>query len=279
MYIRDNAVPSSSKPGLHISFSQAWLYLNCSLKYYFRYVQGAPPEKASIAPMFGTAIHRAVERYYRDILLGKNPAGLEALKVIFSESLQSEVASSKVPISYKKDLPDEKRAIEMGNRILDVAYPDLQPSSDTVVAGVEVPLSAQLTDVQGNPVDMALKGFIDLVLLKGDVNPVVVDFKTAKQAKSQDAADKDLQMSVYAYLLAGNDYADSSYPVTCQFGVFRKLKTPKFETVITVRDQTHTDRLLKLLNAVLAGIENRVFIPNHSWLCIDCEFANACRAW
>ena len=111
------------------------------------------------------------------------------------------------------------------------------------------------------------------------MQPIVTDFKTAKQSKAQSAVDEDIQMSVYSYLMTENGYTDLNKPLDCRFQVFRKLKTPKMEVITTLRTQTHRARLIKILNTVLSGIESRVFIPNKGWLCSDCSHADACKAW
>ena len=51
---------------LHISHSQVFTYLNCSLKYRLQYVEGRPPERVSIALPFGPAIHSAIENRIQD---------------------------------------------------------------------------------------------------------------------------------------------------------------------------------------------------------------------
>ena len=47
--------------GLHISYSQIFTYLTCSLKYRFRYVLKRAPERIGVSLPFGTAMHRALE--------------------------------------------------------------------------------------------------------------------------------------------------------------------------------------------------------------------------
>jgi len=47
---------------LHVSYSQIFTYSNCSLKYKFQYVENRPMERVSIALVFGSAIHSAIER-------------------------------------------------------------------------------------------------------------------------------------------------------------------------------------------------------------------------
>jgi putative RecB family exonuclease len=52
---------------LHVSHSQIFTYLNCSLKYRFMYVEARPQERVSIALGFGSAIHASLERFYRTL--------------------------------------------------------------------------------------------------------------------------------------------------------------------------------------------------------------------
>ena len=80
-------------------------------------------------------------------------------------------------------------------------------------------------------------------------------------------------------LLASNKYAFPTAPVKCRMDVIRKLKVPKLEFYSTVRTAQDRKRFAKLATAVLAGIENKVFIPQPSWMCGDCSFSEACRAW
>jgi putative RecB family exonuclease len=68
-------------------------------------------------------------------------------------------------------------------------------------------------------------------------------------------------------------------PVHCRMDVLRKLKKPKVDYHETVRTAEDRKRFAKIANAVLVGIENRVFIPNKSWFCTDCQFIDACEAW
>lgn len=274
-----NPLAKITEQHLHISYSQVWSYLNCSLRYYFQYVRGLPRERTSIALMFGSAIHKAMERYYSDIMNGKTPAELAVLQNLFAEHLGARIEGCTLPIIYKKDTPDKAGALALGSLLLEHVYPKLPPPTGNIVAGIEVPLAAPLVDTHGNPIDMMLTGIVDLVLLDENMHPIVVDFKTAKQAKAQSAADEDLQMSVYAYLMEANNYTDPDKPLECRFQVMRKLKTPKLETITTTRTKAHRARLVKLLNAVLAGIEHQVFIPNKGWLCGDCAYKDACATW
>jgi len=54
----------SFKDQLHLSHSQLFTYLNCSLKYWFAYVSQTQKAHTNIALHFGKAVHKALEVYY-----------------------------------------------------------------------------------------------------------------------------------------------------------------------------------------------------------------------
>ena len=82
------------------------------------------------------------------------------------------------------------------------------------------------------------------------------------------------------YLLASNRYVFPTAEVYCRLDVLRKLKTPKLEHYHTVRTAAQRRRFAKLASAVLAGIENKVFIPQPSWMCSAIALTrDACKAW
>jgi putative RecB family exonuclease len=262
---------------LHLSHSQMFTYLACSLKYLFRYVLGLPPEKISLALPFGSAIHKAIEHYYRALQEG-GQAPLKHLQELFSERLSHELTEKKDLVVYKKDAPDMDSAIRLGCDMLEAFHTSIDLDGWQVVA-VELPLSATLYGPDGVPTDFNLIGVIDLLLQDSTGNLLIVDHKTAARAKSQADVDADLQMTIYSYLLAANRYVFPTASVQCRFDVLRKLKAPKLEHYYTQRTAESRKRLAKIATHVLHGIETDVFIPNRSWMCADCEHAAVCADW
>ena len=103
---------------LHISHSQIFCYLACSLKYQFQYVLQLPKERISLALPFGKAIHTSIERYYRSLMEDRTIVSLELMETIFEESLTMELDSAEVPIFFKSEAPDTDSAITMGKGLL-----------------------------------------------------------------------------------------------------------------------------------------------------------------
>ncbi|MGB6972855.1 MAG: PD-(D/E)XK nuclease family protein [Desulfobulbales bacterium] len=263
---------------LHISHSQIFCYLACSLKYQFQYVERRPRERTSLALSFGKAIHLALERYYRSLKDDRKIVSLSLMESLFEESLILELDNCEVPVIFKNEAPDTESAIQMGKALLNTFYDNIDLAGMEIV-DIELPLSAPLYTGTGEKTDINLVGFIDLLLKDADGNLLVVDNKTSKQKKSQDTVDDDLQMSAYSYLLAANGYVFPRAEVNCRFDVLRKLKTPKLEHYFTSRTGVDRKRFARIANGVLAGIEQRIFIPVKGWLCSDCSYADTCSKW
>lgn len=264
---------------LHISASQMFTYLGCSLKYMFQYVQKCTPQHLSIALPFGKAIHQAIEKYYRSVMDSGEGASVADMQELFAESLALAINNSSVPVLFKKELPDKDSVIELGRQLLEVFHVEVDLTGFEVV-GTEIPLSATLYSDTGEDTDIKLVGILDLLLKdKTSGQLMVVDNKTAKNKMADSAADESLQMAAYSYLLAANGYVFPRAEVMCRFDVLRKLKKPKLEYSYTVRTADHRKRFVQIASAVLRGIENRIFVPQQSWLCSDCQFKEACNGW
>ena len=266
------------KSELHISHSQIFTYLNCSLKYRFMYCEGRPPEHISVALPFGSAIHLSLERYYRSLKDKGILAPLNILEEMFEDSLSYDLNDKYIPVLYKKTMPDKASAIEMGKRLLKTFYESIDLTGMEIVE-VELPLSATLYTEDAQATELKLIGVIDLLLMDEKGQIIAVDHKTAAKPYAQSSVDSALQLTAYSYLLASNKFVFPTADVHCRFDVLRKLKTSKLEHYDTIRTSSHRKRFAKIANACLKGIESKVFIPNPSWLCSDCQYKTLCQAW
>jgi len=263
---------------LFISYSQIFTYQACSLKYKFQYVENRSYERTSVNLPFGGAMHIVIERYYRTLKEKNTIEPLKVLNELFEDCISLELDHTKIPVIYKKEAPDRKSVIQLGKAMLKAFYEGVDLTNYEVV-DVEVPLSARLYTDESEATDFQLIGIIDLLLMDENRELIVVDNKTAVKPKNQRDVDDDLQFSAYSYLLASNRFTFPTATIKCRMDVLRKLKTPKLEHYHTTRTADQRKRFAKIANAVLAGIDNRIFIPNKSWLCSDCQFIGACNAW
>ena len=266
------------KQELHISHSQLFIYLNCSLKYQFMYVECRLPERLSIALPFGGAIHLCEERYYRSFMDRDYLEPLNILEELFADCISLEIDHSEIPVIYKKEAPDMDSVIRMGKSLLKVFYESVDLKGKEII-GVELPLSAKLYTPEGEATDLKLIGVLDLLLRDQNSELLVVDHKTAVQSKSQSTVDEDMQFTAYSYLLAANKYVFPTATVNCRMDVLRKLKTPKMQQHFTVRTAADRKRFARTASVVLAGIESKIFMPQRSWMCSDCAYTRACSQW
>ena len=266
------------KKELHVSHSQIFTYLNCSLKYRFMYVEARPPERVSIALPFGKSIHASLERQYCVMKEKQRWEPLGVLLNYFEHHINLELDQTDIPIVFKKETPDRDAVIDMGIAMLEAFHEGVDLNGFEILE-IERPLSARLYTEDGKPTDLKLIGVLDLVLKDEAGRIIAVDNKTASKPYAQATVDDDNQLTCYAYLLAANRYVFPTAEVHCRLDVLRKLKTPKLEFYSTVRTADQRRRFAKLASAVLAGIENKTFIPQPSWMCSDCQFQDACRSW
>ncbi|MFA6011327.1 MAG: PD-(D/E)XK nuclease family protein [Desulfobacteraceae bacterium] len=263
---------------LHISHNQIFTYLNCSLKYKFHYVEGKPSERIGIALPFGSAIHSAIEMYYRTLKIKGERERIEAIVERFETCFNLELDNIRVPVIYKKETPDRKACIEMGKGMLRAFHENNTVKPEQIV-DVELPLSARLYTDNGDPTDFLLVGILDLLLLDDNQEVIVVDNKTAAKPMSQSTADDENQMTAYSYLLAANKFVFPTAHVKCRFDVLRKLKNPTFEQVNTARSSDQRRRFAKIASSVLTAIDAGIHVPQSSWMCIDCGYSGACKTW
>ena len=266
------------RQGLHLSYSQINTYLTCSLRYHFQYVKALPPEHVSSSLILGSAIHQTLAFYFTGLKnQGKPPADEEILGC-FRKDVVDRIAAAQVAVHYKVDVPSVQALVAQGEALLTAFLKDPAFTGMEVVA-VELPLQSGLVNADGALGDMALVGAIDLLLRDQLGRLLAVDHKTAKQAFTQDAIDRDLQLSAYAYLLAENGYLDEGQSLHCGFHVLRKLKAPKVERHLTLRTPADRRRFVRIAQSVLAAIEAQSFVPCTGWQCGDCAYQKACAAW
>jgi putative RecB family exonuclease len=266
------------EPRLRISYSQMFTYLGCSLKYRFQYVERLPQERKSMSLFFGSCLHSAIERFYNTYKKKGEYEPLNVLQQLFEHLLTLELEQVDVPIIYKKEAPDNASAIELGKSLIKTFHESVDLGGFEVV-DAELPLRAKLYSEEGMDTGFELYGILDLLLRETNGQDLVVDNKTAAKPKSQKDVDGDLQMTTYSYLLAANRFVRPVDGVRCRMDVLRKLKKPKLSYYWTERSAQDRKRFAKLAGAVLAGIDNQVFIPHQSWLCVDCPYTKACQAW
>jgi putative RecB family exonuclease len=203
---------------LHISHSQIFTYLNCSLKYYFSYVEGRMPEHRPAAMLFGSAIHAAIARYYKGVQKKGKPEPLSLHQDLFHDYWNWETEDTGIPIAYKGG-QNKDSMLNEGQLLVKTFYESAQPME---VIGVEEPYSSVLYDEEGTPTDFKLIGIVDCIQRDKNGNLIIIDNKTANRAYSQDKIEQDLQMTVYSYLAAASRLVPAKSETLHRFDVLLK---------------------------------------------------------
>jgi len=259
-------------PQLHVSYSQLVSYMLCPMKYAHNYVWATPPENRPLPMLFGRAIHKAVEGYYRCLQETGKTLPLEEFKQDFEKSFSKEIESSDVRVSMKKDESLEG-AKAQGAELLELFHREIRPQK---IVAVELPFSVSVPDiVNGGDLPFQLVGYFDLVESDNDAY-LIGELKTSAQKYSSLKLEYDLQPTAYSYAMSRMKVSTTEHSCLLRYDVLVKTKTPTFEQYFVSRTENDHHRFIHLINLVLMGIEQRLFYRNQGWQCTDCQFKTAC---
>ena len=184
---------------LHISFSQLSTYLICPMRFSHQYVWGTQPESKPSALVFGKAIHRAVEAYYRNLKETGEIIPAERMEDVFKETVRDEISMTEVELTFK-DGEDIDTLREQGVGLIRLFHAEIQPQK---IMAVEFPFSASIPDLDGeNMLPVKLVGIFDLIEADADGTYVIGELKTAGQKFSSIRLEHDLQATCYSYAAA-----------------------------------------------------------------------------
>ena len=191
----------------HVSYSQLRTYLTCPQRYGFNYILGAEWERKSAALAFGSAVHKAVEAYYRTLQETGEILSVEVVVDVFDRVFEQQILNSKVEIVFK-DCEDYASLRKQGIELLKVFHNTVEPQK---VVAVEVPFSVKIPDLLANGdgfLPIRLTGIFDLVESDGE-SYLVCELKTSSQRFSQIKLEHDLQATVYSYAMTEMGFATS----------------------------------------------------------------------
>jgi putative RecB family exonuclease len=251
----------------YVSWSAINTYLQCPLRYKFRYVDQLPEEFLNGTLVFGQAIHAALEAYFRFHLTTGHQLGLDPLLAAYHEHW-----GSVDPALVRYGASDSLASFgQLAERMLSVFLThDLSRPAGAIVS-IEDEWRAPLID--GVP-DVLAK--LDLVIDAGDA-VVVSDFKTSRSRWS--AADAETaagQLLLYGELVR----REVARPVRLQFAVLTKTKQPELQIHAVASDAARVDRQQAMVRRVWRSIQGGHFYPHPSAMnCPTCPFQAACAEW
>jgi putative RecB family exonuclease len=250
-----------------LSPSQIFLYLTCSLKYRFQYIDRLPKLTRSATLIFGSAMHSALEWLHKAVKKGKRPPLDEILRV-FEAGWNAQTLGEKVSFAENGDSPEAM--VRKGKELLSQFYHQFAMPVKEAELSFQLPLVNPRT---GEALDIPFRGVIDLV----EDGDVLDEFKTSQKSWSASDLPDNVQLTSYAYayqMLFGRP------PKTLRLINLVRTKHVKIEPMTTERGEQDYVRLFHLGKEVLKGVTTQVFIPNRGcWLCKDCEYDRDCREW
>jgi putative RecB family exonuclease len=255
----------------HISYTQISTYMNCSLKYFYQYIEQIEWPFKPEGLIFGSAIHKALEHFYLGRQEGRD-VPVPEMMAIFDACWEKEESSN--TIRFKNgNTADKLHSTAEG--MLSTFKKTVQPGE---VLSVEQSFKVELVDPDTKEsLGVPLVGRIDLIEKLDDGTIAVVDQKTAARAYDNDRVENDLQLTAYAYVMAkeGHDLDN----VSLRFDVLMKNGSYKLLSYKTTRTMDDLARLFKIARSVTRGVEAGAFYPSKSWMCNGCPYAEQCAKW
>lgn len=248
----------------HLSYSSLALYLECSRKWRYRYLDKLPAPK-SPALVFGSAIHATVE----GILAAKHA---DTAYDLSSGWKSAWAAVQSDDIEWGADFPELFE--QDGLRLL---------TSPAVTSGLAMLAAAEADGapvierrvewhVDGVPVPVI--GYLDLIAADG----VIADLKTASRRWTYEQALGEAQPIVYLAALAQEGAAHT--PGVFRHVVMVKTREPQFQLIETERQESDLDWMAGVVRHVWRGIERGHYGANpkacYAWG-RKCEYFDHCR--
>lgn len=236
-----------------LSASSIKTYLQCLLKYYYRYEDKKPRPGKSDPLAFGIAIHEALEYMQKVVLETGQPPDAALYDKVLGVFMSSATENG------LSDMPaySEGRTLLLG-RLDNVDH-------EEKVLGLE--LRFHLTTPAGTP----FTGSIDKLIELDEETAVIVDYKTSRMALSQDEADSDIQLSMYD--LAVSVMYPQYKTIVCAFDYLRLTE------VVTHRSLEQRQLFVKFLDAIYDNIRNtnpEDVRANINTFCPWCECKDFC---
>jgi putative RecB family exonuclease len=245
-----------------VSASRLNLWSTCRLKFYFRYVLqvSKPP---SPALHLGKVVHSVLQQWnlarWRGDMLSSSD-----LEKVFDDRW----AEQERDIDWDAKEPEQStKAL----RMLEVYFQQTPIPPDEKPHGVEIRLEADLRE-HGLP---TLIGILDLVRPPG----TIVDFKTSAQTPeiTRLMHQTEIQLTCYAVL-----YREATGDEETGFELHHlvKQKVPKLVvTALSKATQRQQDRLFRVIESYVAGVDRQDFVPSPGLHCANCEYFSECRRW
>jgi putative RecB family exonuclease len=245
-----------------VSASRLNTWLQCRLKFYFRYVQQISKPKTPSLHV-GSVVHLILQAWNM-ARWRKQEFQLERFKKLFEVGWKDQPPG----INWDGEEAGEKNTAWS---VLEMYFAQTPIKANEMPEAVEVPMETDLSRY-GLP---TLLGVLDLVRAGGRI----VDFKsTGKTPDPEDAAHQnETQLSCYSVLYReATGHLESGR----ELHHLVKTKTPKLViTELPPMTDMQRVRLFRMMESYVEGLAREDFIPSPGFHCAGCEFFSNCRLW
>jgi len=259
--------PSEPPVRDYLSFSAIRTYQTCALRYFFRYIAGLPEQTVSTALIFGSGIHRAIERHFQEQLAGNQAPELPELLAEYEREWTDRGEDLRFV-----DVAERATLVETAGRMLAAFQVHAMARPTGQILAVEETLRGPV--IPGLP---DLLGRVDLIVEEPHAL-VIHDWKTSRSRWNSDQVeDAAEQLLLYAEL--ASDFAPGKQ-VKLAFSVLTKTKTVSIEQHVLPVIPQQADRMKRVVERVWNAIDAEHFYPSPSPMaCGSCPFRTPCQNW
>jgi PD-(D/E)XK nuclease superfamily len=244
-----------------ISASRLNLWLQCRLKFFFRYVLKLEKPKTP-ALHVGTTVHSVLQAWNM-ARWRKGPFQIATMRQVFDNGWKEQDG-------VKWD-DDEAKQQQQAWAMLETFFTETPIRSNEQPEAVEVPVEADLSK-HGLPV---LRGVLDLVRAGGRI----VDFKTTGKTPDANSAAHQHEVQTSSYSVLYRD-ATGRKESGVELHHLVKLRQPKLVvTAAPPMTDPQQTRLFKQIESYANGVQRGDYVPSPCFTCAGCEYINECRKW
>lgn len=260
------------KPHLSVSALKTWL--SCPRKFCLRYVEGATASHRSIALAFGHAWHDLLGYVLLAHQRGREPS-LAELREHFASALEHELNADAPPVLFEDD-EDVPQLIQMAMHMLEAFLAAVRLPERLL--HVELPFTLEIVDpATGEVGSCPLIGAIDAVV----ATPRAIELwelKSGKKRWTQDAVAFDFQPTAYRMAMRSMTKGNPEQ-VDLKLIVTTKSEKPDVQVEELVRTPLDERELMETAVSIQRAVRSGCFHPVRSWMCKQCEYADACSRW
>jgi putative RecB family exonuclease len=245
------------------SHSQLSAYETCPFQYKLAYIDKVEAETEGIEAFMGSRVHEALDRLYRDLLRVEKRNPLEEILSFYHHAWDAHWNGG-VQIVRNEYGPEDYR--RKGERCLVDYYGRYSPFDQGRTLGLEEYITFPLDEGQG----IAIRGYVDRIVLVGDDVLEIHDYKSSGRLPSQADLDGDRQLSFY------------QMGVEAKWKGFREVRLVwHFLSFNVEMRSSRTPEALQRVRAEAMDLIGRIesdlhFLPKEGPLCEWCNFQALC---